>query len=280
MQTVADALAALLSEERKQCKAGAIKPVTLRYVEDLHKRVMADAISGYRLDTLSREVVDLFTKRMLRKKNQHGRVYSKTTVAKTRWHLRRALRHVGVPCEHLFVTRFKPKQRPRKTWLTIEQAHELLAVLPAHRAPFVGFILATAASRNPVELARRGDIDWQAQTILVRGTKGIARYREVPILDMTEPFALVAHEWLRGHMRFRSWANNGPRDLYVACQRAGVPRVGFHDLRRSVGKWLAISGVEYALIAQFMGHSDVEVTRRHYANIGGSELGAAIRRQL
>ncbi|WP_063293104.1 MULTISPECIES: tyrosine-type recombinase/integrase [unclassified Pseudovibrio] len=51
------------------------------------------------------------------------------------------------------------------------------------------------------------------------------------------------------------------------CKKAGISDLQVHDLRRSVGSHLRLSGVDLADIADILGHSDLSTTRRHYAHL-------------
>ncbi|SFT44244.1 Site-specific recombinase XerD [Pseudovibrio denitrificans] len=85
---------------------------------------------------------------------------------------------------------------------------------------------------------------------------------------------------------------NSPIDehtLYGAhkdiCDRAGIKDLQIHDLRRTVGSHLRLSGVGLADIADILGHSDLTTTRRHYAHLDGAshqdkvEVVAALMKQ-
>ena len=46
---------------------------------------------------------------------------------------------------------------------------------------------------------------------------------------------------------------------------AGVEGVSVYVLRHTAGVWMAKAGVPLEEIAAFMGHSNIEITRKHYA---------------
>ena len=71
------------------------------------------------------------------------------------------------------------------------------------------------------------------------------------------------------------------RPLREASKRAGLfPAVGFHDLRRTYGARLAMSGVPMAVIAEALGHADERITRRHYAHLATSYVSETIRAKV
>jgi integrase len=47
----------------------------------------------------------------------------------------------------------------------------------------------------------------------------------------------------------------------------GVPRVRFHDLRHSAATTLLTAGVPLAVIAEWLGHSNVSITAAAYAAV-------------
>ncbi|KZK92453.1 MULTISPECIES: site-specific integrase [unclassified Pseudovibrio] len=69
------------------------------------------------------------------------------------------------------------------------------------------------------------------------------------------------------------------------CKKAGISNLQIHDLRRTVGSHLRLSGVDLADIADILGHSDLTTTRRHYAHLDSArhrdkaEIVAALMRK-
>jgi hypothetical protein len=66
------------------------------------------------------------------------------------------------------------------------------------------------------------------------------------------------------------------RSLHVTGKRAKVGHVHPHLLRHSAGVHLAESGTPMEEIAQFLGHSDINVTRRIYARFSPDYLRKAV----
>ena len=58
-------------------------------------------------------------------------------------------------------------------------------------------------------------------------------------------------------------ARNVQRDFKKACRKAGIEGFVFHDLRHTFGTWLAQNGVDIYTIARYMGHEDLESTKRY-----------------
>jgi len=71
-------------------------------------------------------------------------------------------------------------------------------------------------------------------------------------------------------------ARNVQRDFRKACVRAGIEDFVFHDLRHTFGTRLAQNGVDIYTIARYMGHEDLESTKR-YSHHNAESLRASIR---
>lgn len=57
------------------------------------------------------------------------------------------------------------------------------------------------------------------------------------------------------------------REFGKARDRAGVPRVRFHDLRHSAATTLLAAGVPLAVISEWLGHSGIAITAASYAAV-------------
>lgn len=167
---------------------------------------------------------------------------------------------------------------PGDRHLTLEQVPKLLEALAAGqydgadggegRAATCAYIIATGADWCAVERAERDDLGGVAACallVLIRGTKNRERWAEVGIYAALGEFADRARRWLAAHGTFPKWGKQRCRDLRVACERAGVPRVTVRDLRRTHGKILAALGVDPHLIGSQLRHRDSRMAERVYA---------------
>ena len=59
-------------------------------------------------------------------------------------------------------------------------------------------------------------------------------------------------------------------------ERAKLPDVRLHDLRRSVASWMAQSGAPLLVVKNTLGHSSVKVTEKVYAQIGQNPVRKAL----
>ena len=62
------------------------------------------------------------------------------------------------------------------------------------------------------------------------------------------------------------------RRMHEACEAAGLPRMGFHQLRHSYASALVSAGMPLAYVAQLTGHADTRMLEKHYAHLAPSDL--------
>ena len=60
-------------------------------------------------------------------------------------------------------------------------------------------------------------------------------------------------------------ADRGPLDLHV------------HDLRRSLGSWMLMNGVDIAVVSRTLGHKSIAVTEKVYAHLLPEKISNATR---
>jgi len=70
--------------------------------------------------------------------------------------------------------------------------------------------------------------------------------------------------------------NDQQRLMRQACEEAGLPVMGFHQLRHSYASALVAAGMPLALVAKLTGHADTRMLERHYAHLAPSDLTKAL----
>lgn len=67
------------------------------------------------------------------------------------------------------------------------------------------------------------------------------------------------------------------RGLRHLLEKAGLPRLRFHDLRHTAASLLLAEGVTVKVVSELLGHADVSTTLRTYAHIieGAQEQAAS-----
>jgi integrase len=164
--------------------------------------------------------------------------------------------------------------KPRETVIDQPQSQRvLLALAPQWRDHFVLY-RQLGLDRGELYRIAPGDIDWKRNELRVRGTKTEARDR---VLPMPPEVAAILRARHRQSPMFENW-HNALRDLAKACQKAGVPRCNFKDLRRSFATDLAKAGVSPLFLKDLMGHTTTRMLEQVYARVGkGAHMHEAMR---
>ena len=77
----------------------------------------------------------------------------------------------------------------------------------------------------------------------------------------------------------KPWGKSHQQDrMRDALKAANINRpVRFHDLRHTVGQWMAESGMDMKVISKQLGHSSVKVTEKHYVQYTPEFLSKTVR---
>jgi integrase len=179
------------------------------------------------------------------------------------------------------IDRFREEQRDR--WVTPEELPRLAQAIneePNESARFALWLyLLTGARKTELLTARWEHIDWTRAELKLPDTKAgrvhylplsapaLALLREVPKVE-SNPFVLP------GKLPGAHLVNvSKPWNRVRAA--AGVEDVRLHDLRRTVGSWLAQAGNSLHLIGRVLNHSN-QSTTAVYARFGEDSVRAAL----
>jgi integrase len=178
---------------------------------------------------------------------------------------------------------------PQVRTLDAASCDALLAATQRERDHAMILLALTAGLRVGEILGLHGeDVDLDAACITIRhnlvegvlGTPKSNRTRVVPLTDELQrviaarkvsrradasPFVFTSPD---GRPLSRDQAN---WILWRACDRAGLPRVGWHRLRHSVGTLLHLRGAPLRAIQDLLGHSTSRMTER-YTHVSASAL--------
>jgi integrase len=192
-------------------------------------------------------------------------------ILKQAWRAQRFNRDPGsLKPEH-----FGVEYKPRKTFLSEEQADLLLECLKGDRRRTVAFVIATGARRREWERAQPGDLNLSKMEVHLRGTKTEKSDRHIPILKPTQRWAEMA----AGPFPLPAWGN-ARRDIHRACDAAKVPRVTWNDLRRTFASKLALAGIQSDVGRRLMGHGSEAMWNAVYARVSTEGLREMAERQL
>lgn len=183
---------------------------------------------------------------------------------------------------------YKPRQR--KSLLSVAEFEQLLEAIPkACRdaqlvLDYVRFLAFTGAREQEALRVRWQDVDFAGRRVwIVRDTKnheGRAvdfNARLDALLVEMQGRARAGVPWLfpapaqgRG-----AWSGNGGAkslrgSLHTAREAAGLPGLGFHDLRHFFASWCVMAGVDFMTIAEWLGHKDRGIlVARVYGHLAG-----------
>ena len=179
------------------------------------------------------------------------------------------------------------------TWLTQDEIRKLLRAIRALEGPnspiaarnsaIIVLMVTCGLRRDEISAAQWSDLARQGRNSVLRVHGKGEKLRTVKLPDM----ALVALEGWRQHHPLpegnraiftRIWkggkvTTSGITDRAIwiivqqAAQRAGLPRVSPHDLRRSFARGAFEAGVPFELIRQTLGHSNIATTERYVNSV-------------
>jgi integrase len=161
--------------------------------------------------------------------------------------------------------------------LTRQEADDILNFLPEHMADAVRAALYTGARAGELCRIKKEDADTDQQTVTIHSTADnptkSRKARVIPIPGSSAEF-------------FRNLKSKNPQSPYLLNNAGGKPwkmqwlsknftrwmqkkgmECSFHDLRRTYGAWLVMAGADLITVQKNLGHSDISVTVKHYADI-------------
>lgn len=164
-----------------------------------------------------------------------------------------------------------PPPRPRERYLTRDEAQRLIDACEVfHARLFIVLSIATAARPKHLLDLTWDRVDLKGRIINLdnpdrdRTAKGRAR---VPINDMALDLLKQARDAAETSYVIE-WEGKPiksiKRAVGAASRRSKVPATPY-VFRHTAGVWMAQAGVDMARIAEYLGHTDLNTTRRHYA---------------
>lgn len=176
----------------------------------------------------------------------------------------------------------KPKHRERH--LTREQIRALFEGASLPHTRLYAILAYTTAARNAALLELRWErCDFETGRIDLRNPDKTAPHKGRAIVPMLRTARAALLESRPGALSeyVIEWAGRPvksvKRSLRVAAQRAGLDHISPHMLRHSAAVHMAEDGVPMEEIAQYLGHSNVNVTRSTYARFSPDYLRNAAR---
>jgi len=188
---------------------------------------------------------------------------------------------------------FRGVEEPRQTYLTPQQQQRLLNAIQAQDfRDLVSAALATGCRYGELCRMKVEDFDPSgAGSVLVRIAKS-GKSRRVLLTKEGRAFfqnltagrqgddLIFRRENVQRRTRGgdpQAWGKNDQqRIIKNACKAAGLPEMGFHQLRHSYASALVSAGMPLALVAKLTGHADTRMLERHYAHVAESDLSRAL----
>ncbi len=65
------------------------------------------------------------------------------------------------------------------------------------------------------------------------------------------------------------------KTMATACRMCGITDLHVHDLRRSLGSWMLMNGVDIAVVSRTLGHKSIAVTEQVYAHMLPGKISSA-----
>lgn len=168
--------------------------------------------------------------------------------------------------------------------LTLDQVHTLLAHVETHRLAALYHIAAFRGLRQGELLNLTwADIDFEAKTLRVAQSKSKAGCRTIPLGSRLVERLRDHRRWQQEERRIKGphWQEHGlvfPSEVGTRLNRhnlnrhlknvladAGLPDIGFHDLRRTCVTLLLVEGIPEVIVMRIMGHSQIATTMDIYA---------------
>ena len=183
-----------------------------------------------------------------------------------------------------------PEPAKRVTWLTQQQAADLLAQLPPHLAAMAAFALATGLRESNVRLLRWEQVDiGRAVAWFEADQMKAGRTHTVPLnpqaLHVLKLQSGVHKRWVFPVPRWET--TNGKARVVLdeptgkvsnhawrkACIRAGLPTLRFHDLRHTWASWHVQAGTPLPVLQALGGWASLSMVQR-YAHLGADHVAA------
>jgi integrase len=174
------------------------------------------------------------------------------------------------------------KPKPKDDHLTKDEARVLIHNATVPHVCLYAILALGTAGRNAALLELTWDrCDFEREQILLENPEITAPHKGRAVVPMNRTVKVALLEAKAGALSLHviEWAGKRvksvKRALALSAKRAGLRHVSPHLLRHSAAVHMAEAGISMEEIAQYLGHSDVDVTRRIYARFSPDYLRKA-----
>lgn len=169
----------------------------------------------------------------------------------------------------LAVPKFKTQYTPRKNYIKPEDFKAFISHLSPKKRLWVQVAVLTGGRKTEVSSLRWEDLDFNRRRLRLRGTKTEGSDREIgmhpEVYTLLEPIRQPSGVIVG---RF----DNSYRELKRASERAGIPRVICHDLRRTFASWMLDGKAPTFNVAKMMGHTTSRMVEKVYGQLDQNTL--------
>lgn len=174
-------------------------------------------------------------------------------------------------------------EKARDRWVTPEELPKLAEAIDAEENTYARYALwlylLTGARKTEVLTAKWADIDWDRKELRLPKTKsGRIHYTPLsePAIELLKGIPQIkGNPYVLPGRKPGAHLVNIHKPWTRVRKAAGVEDVRLHDLRRTVGSWLAQSGNSLHLIGRVLNHSS-QATTAVYARFGQDQVRDAL----
>ncbi len=179
------------------------------------------------------------------------------------------------------IQKFKEEKRDR--WITVEELPRLAKAIEEEQNFYaraaIWLYLLTGLRRSELLSAKWDDVDWNRKEICIPDTKSGQKHylplskRAHTLLEFLPH--VEGNPYILPGKKEGSHLINITKPWYRIRKRAGIEDVRLHDLRRTVGSWMAQDGKSLHLIGRVLNHKK-ESTTAIYARFGQDNVREAL----
>ncbi len=196
------------------------------------------------------------------------------------------------------VAQLKQRPSPKKPLLTLGKLHRLIGAASRKTTKngallqyYLRFLVLTGAREQETLSVRWTDVDFRRQTVTI-GKDGLAKNSKERDVNFSPELAALLNAMSQERPPDCSWLFPSPRrgnqdipakslrgSLNLARDQAGLPTVGFHDLRHFFASQCVMAGIDFMTISTWLGHSDGGIlVGKVYGHLADTHKQAAAQR--
>lgn len=164
-----------------------------------------------------------------------------------------------------------PENNHRERVLTLDEVQRIADQASTAVRTAIWICLYTGLRRGEVCALKPEHIDLEAGLLTIPA--GMAKSQKTRMV----PIATPARPWI-GQVPVGITPQGFRSGWDRAREKAGIPDVTIHDLRRSCATMLIRAGVDLYTVSKILGHSSVTVTQQRYAHLATEQLQDGIKK--